>query len=136
MTNLVEKVLLIGFGILMIFSFFSIINPLIITFNESNEYQKDFEKIIINIEQIDKGINYVANNNDTYFSNIFIFENLKISINQFRVDYIFLLDGIKIITKYYPLKLQNQEYNLISQCFYKFNISYSGNNSYLIKFYI
>jgi hypothetical protein len=136
MTNLVEKVLLIGFGILMIFSFFSIINPLIITFNKTNDYQKDFEKIIINIDQIDKGINYVAKNNDTYSNKIFIFKNLKISIDKFSVDYVFLLDGIKRITKYYDIKLESQEFNLISGAVYSFFITPNSNNSYIINFSI
>jgi len=136
MTNLIEKVLLIGFGILMIFSFLSIINPLIISFNKTNDYQKDFEKIIINIDQIDNGINYVAKNNDTYSNKIFIFKNLKITINQFSVEYIFLLDGIKKITKYYDIKLENQEFNLISGAVYTFSVIPNYNNSYIINFSI
>ncbi|TXT64794.1 MAG: hypothetical protein BAJALOKI1v1_520020 [Promethearchaeota archaeon] len=134
MTNLVEKILLIGFGILMVFSFFSIITPLIETYNYANENQQDFNEILINIEQINNAVKYVSETNETYSSNIFIFENLRISINQFHIDFIFLLDGIMKISKYYDVKLENQEYTLISQRLYNFTISQTSNNTYMIIF--
>ncbi len=72
MTNLLEKSLLIGFGILVLTIFSSIITPFLAKIVEFNENEKnDLESYMIFINEIDLAIIYVIQNpNELYLKKI------------------------------------------------------------------
>jgi hypothetical protein len=157
MTNLVEKTLLIGFGILMIFTLFGIISPYITTFNMAKQNQNDFDSVFLNICQIDSGIRYISNNNNLssnknlksdsnnsdfgieklYNGNIIPRHEFQVKIYGLNVDYVFLLDGLKKITKSYDIMLNSSTYTLFSNRIYGFSIyksNYNETNLYSVNF--
>ncbi|MBY8982134.1 MAG: hypothetical protein KGD57_04235 [Candidatus Lokiarchaeota archaeon] len=126
MTNLVEKLLLTGFGIFVLLSFFIIISPLTNLIFEYNENQDDLDKILININEIDQSIEYISiYHNESFFKEIEIYDNLNISIGEFNIRYSFTLNhNKKIITSSYKIKLNFENFELISGKKYLLSIFY------------
>ncbi len=95
MTNLLEKVLLTGFGIFTILVFLSIVFPFL---NTVIDFQVNtapkFEKYNNFIEEIDDGIHFVLNNTDeVYLSTVSYPEGLNITFNDHKADFEYMIDG-------------------------------------------
>jgi len=95
MTNLIEKSLLLGFGIFTITIFSSIIIPflgIITDFNQNG--RNDLESYMFFINEIDQGINYVGQNQDeVYLKEIDYPSNLNTSFYENIAKYEFFIDG-------------------------------------------
>lgn len=95
MTNLIEKSLLLGFGIFTLTIFFSIIIPFlgtIVNFNQNET--NDLETYLFFINEIDQGINYaVQNPNKVYLKEIEYPSDLNTSFYVNIAKYEFLIDG-------------------------------------------
>ncbi|MFX1303289.1 MAG: hypothetical protein ACFFBV_09260 [Promethearchaeota archaeon] len=115
MTNLIEKSLLIGFGIFTLTIFSSIVVPYLGEIAEFNQNEKKtLEAYLIFIDEIDQGITYVAQNpNQEYLKKIKYPNNLNITIYDHIIKYEFLIENK---TRYKLI-----EYNLtfINCCFYR-----------------
>ena len=95
MTNLIEKSLLLGFGIFTITIFSSIIIPFLGTISDFNQNgRNNLETYIFFINEIDKGINYVIQNQDeVYLKEIDYPLNLNTSFYVNIVKFEFLIGG-------------------------------------------
>ena len=127
MTNLIEKILLIGFGIFTLTIFSTILIPFLGRISEFNENEKNnLQSYIIFIEQVDQGINYVLQNpNDVYLKSIDYPENLNITISQYNIKYEFLIEKkicVKIVE--YKVSLLSSNFHGILPEIYILNISY------------
>ena len=127
MTNLIEKSLLIGFGIFTLTIFSTILIPFLGRISEFNENEKNnLQSYIIFIEQVDQGINYVLQNpNDVYLKSIDYPENLNITISQYNIKYEFLIEKkicVKIVE--YKVSLLSSNFHGILPEIYILNISY------------
>ncbi len=136
MTNLIEKSLLIGFGIFTLTIFSSILVPYLGKIAEFNQNEKNnLEIYLIFIDEIDQGITYVAQNpNQKYLKNIEYPNNLNITIYDHIIKYEFVIENktcFKIIE--YNLTFINSHFYRIPPQTYLLNIScYSS----LIRVYI
>jgi len=95
MTNLLEKALLMGFGIFVLTIFLSMINPFIIHISEFNG---TIENDIIAYEnffnEIDIAVKFVTENPDAiYLREIDYPKNLNVTFNDFYVKYDFLIEN-------------------------------------------
>ncbi|MFX1389632.1 MAG: hypothetical protein ACFE9Z_06155 [Promethearchaeota archaeon] len=95
MSNLIEKTLLLGFGIFTLTIFTSLILPFLGEIADFNQNEKSkLENYMLFIEEVDRGINYVIENpHNVYFKNIDYPSNLNISFYDSIVKYIFLIDN-------------------------------------------
>ncbi len=93
MTNLIEKSLLLGFGIFTFTIFSSIIIPFLGTIAEFNQNgRNELETYIYFINEIDQGINYVIQNQDeVYLKEIDYPPNLNISFQNNIAIYDFFI---------------------------------------------
>ena len=130
MTNLIEKSLIIGFGILLLLIFLPLINPLLTIIYEFNDnYNEEiipYEKIVY---QIDYGINSVIKNPRlNYYQEVEYPNNLNITFyNQYaRFDYIIKNQVQSKITFYNKSFLSQYYYNILPQI-YLLNISFDFN---------
>jgi hypothetical protein len=126
MANMNEKLLLLGFGIFTIISFFSIINPYLSILLEYNTHQKDYEMIRKNIEKIDTSIKYSANQENlfTFSDTIYIYKDLNLTISEFEITYSYFLIKKNDITQFYGIKLYDNKINLRSETLYNLVICY------------
>ncbi|MFX1327101.1 MAG: hypothetical protein ACFE91_03025 [Promethearchaeota archaeon] len=127
MTNLIEKSLLIGFGIFTLTIFSTILVPFLGTISEFNKNEKNkLQSYIIFIEQVDQGIHYIIQNpNDVYLKSIEYPDNLNITINQYYIKYEFLIEKeicVKIVE--YNVSLLSSNFHRILPQIYILNISY------------
>ncbi|MFX0035029.1 MAG: hypothetical protein ACFE9I_05240 [Candidatus Hermodarchaeota archaeon] len=127
MTNLIEKSLLIGFGIFTLTIFTSILFPFLGRISEFNENEKNnVQHYLIFIEQVDLGVNYIIKNpNDIYLKSIEYPNNLNISISHYNIKYEFLIEKkicVKIIE--YKVPLLSSNFHEILPQIYLLNISY------------
>ena len=126
MTNIIEKSLLIGFGILILTIFSSIISPFlgkIIEFNKNEK--KELETYTNLINEIDFGIIYVIQNpNECYLKKIEYPSNLNISFYGRFAEYEFILHNTisKNVIIYNQTFLRSHFYELPPQT-YLLNIS-------------
>lgn len=109
MTNLIEKSLLVGFGIFTLTIFASIIIPFLGKITDFNQNgRNDLESYMIFINEIDQGINYITQNqeevylkiinypsnlNTTFYANIakyefYIEKQLCVKIEEYREFFI------------------------------------------------
>jgi hypothetical protein len=114
MSNLVEKSLIIGFGVFSLIIFLSVITPFL---NVSLKNYIDDKKTLQNyndfIERVDKGIYYViANPKNEYRELIDFPASMNISISENEISYYFKLDN-DIISKHksYSKNFFDVEYN-------------------------
>jgi len=101
MTNLIEKSLLLGFGIFTITIFSTILIPLLGSIVEYNQNEKDsLESYLIFINEVDLGINYVNQHpKEVYIKEIDYPNNLNISFYDHLAKYVFFLEN-KICVRY------------------------------------
>lgn len=101
MSSIVEKTLIVGFGLFILVILLSIVNPFINLFLQS--YQNDKENLEIynkTIDEIDAGIYYVlANPKNEYFNIISFPACMNISILRNEIIYSYKIDE-KIISKH------------------------------------
>lgn len=127
MTNLLEKILLTGFGILILIFFFSFINPFILQFFEVNEYyNSEITPYLKIIDEVNYGISYVHENEETqYLRTINYPEDLNITILEHNIKFQFLFNSdIKYRIYEYPIGFYSQNYILLSPKDYTLNISF------------
>ncbi|MBY9007104.1 MAG: hypothetical protein KGD63_10125 [Candidatus Lokiarchaeota archaeon] len=126
MTNLVEKLLITGFGIFVLMSFFFIIAPLTNIIYDYDDYQEDLDKILININDIDQSIYYISiYHNSSIFKEVEISNDLNVSIGEYQIEYSFILNqDNKRITTNHNIKLNNKNYELLSNSSYLLSIFY------------
>ncbi|MFX0141951.1 MAG: hypothetical protein ACFFDN_50405 [Candidatus Hodarchaeota archaeon] len=127
MTNLIEKSLLIGFGIFTLTIFSSILVPYLGKIAEFNQNEKNLlESYMIFIDEIDQGITYVARNpNQKYLKNIEYPHNLNITIYDQLIKYEFLFEKkicFKIIE--YNVTFINNAFHGIPPQTYLLNVSH------------
>lgn len=126
MTNLIEKSLLMGFGIFTLIIFTSILVPYIgkiVEFNQNGK--KDLELYMEFIDEIDQGITYVAQSpNQKYLKKIEYPNNLNITFYDNFVKYEFILDNeICLKVMEYNVTFINCNFNNIPPQTYLLNVS-------------
>ena len=95
MTNLIEKSLIIGFGILLLLIFFPLVNPFLSLLSEFNDdYNNEMTHLEEFITQIDKGINMVIDNSElNYIQQVEYPPNLNVTFNNQYAKFDFLIKG-------------------------------------------
>jgi len=110
MTNLIEKTLIIGFGIFTLIIFLSIITPFIqkIENIRKAEVEAEVDDYLLFIEKVDNSIkNFILNPVQILTDNVQIPENINISINQDYIRYDYLEnDENKEVIMDYPVQFQ------------------------------
>ena len=126
MTNLVEKLLITGFGIFILVSFLLIISPFTDIIYDYDDYQEDLDNILMNINDIDQSIEYISiYHNESFFEEIEIYHNLNISVEEFNIEYSFIINqNQKSIKSNHIIKLKIKDFELISKKKYLLNLSY------------
>ncbi|MFX0003054.1 MAG: hypothetical protein ACFE9C_01370 [Candidatus Hodarchaeota archaeon] len=127
MTNLIEKSLLLGFGIFTLTIFSSIIIPFLSTLADFNQNGRhNIETYIFFINEIDQGINYVAQNpDDVYLKNIDYPSDLNISFYDNLARYSFFVENqLCVKINEYNIFFFNQDFCQISPGIYQLNISH------------
>ena len=127
MTNLLEKVLLTGFGIVVLVLFFSFINPFIIQFFEVNEYHYNtIAPYLSVIDDVNYGISYVQNDEDTQYLKIINYPaNLNITLLDHNIKFHYIINsGIECKIYEYSFGFYNQEYSSLTPKDYVLNISF------------
>ncbi len=94
MTNLLEKALLTGFGIFILITFVSLINPFIINISEFNgTIKNDVENYNNFFNELDTAILFVIKNPNVNFLNEIEYpRNLNITLTEDYVKYNFLIE--------------------------------------------
>jgi len=127
MTNLLEKVLLTGFGIVILVLFFSFINPFIIQFFEVNEYYHNtIAPYLSVIDDVNYGISYVQNDEDTQYIKIINYPaNLNITLVDHDIKFHYIVNShIEYKIYEYSIGFYNQEYSSLTPKDYILNISF------------
>ncbi|MFW9818815.1 MAG: hypothetical protein ACFFE5_04330 [Candidatus Thorarchaeota archaeon] len=126
MTNLIEKSLLLGFGIFTLTIFSSIILPFLGRLAEFNQNgRNELESYMYFINELDQGINYVIKNPDkVYLKNIDYPNNLNTSFyaNIAKFEF-FIEDQHCVEIKEYTESFINQDYQKLIPEIYLLNIS-------------
>jgi len=93
MTNLLEKGLIIGFGIIILLIFFSLISPFFEKISEfNNNEENDIENYISFINEMDQAILYVIDNpEENFLKSIEYPPNLNITLYNQYVKYDFII---------------------------------------------
>ena len=126
MSNLLEKSLLIGFGIFTLIIFASIIVPFI---NQITEYNKDRREELQNyldfIEKIDSSIKSVINDPSQVYTRTILYpEKINITIQEYSIEYKFLLgDTFNSKTEDYSQPFYQCEYLNFPSMSYDLNVS-------------
>jgi hypothetical protein len=127
MTNLIEKSLLLGFGIFILIIFSSIILPFLDKIAEYNQNgRNDLETYMSFIDEIDQGINYVLENqNEIYLKKINYPANLNITFHANIAKYEFLIENqLCVKLKEYNEDFINRNFHLIPPGLYFVNFSF------------
>jgi len=127
MTNLTEKLLIMGIGILFLVSFLTLINPFIDLVAKYDNYEEKYGLFISNIEKIDSLIKYSIDQKRNYTNEILIFYDLNITIEEIQLKYEFFITEKETITYTYNYLLKNNFFILKSQRNYLINIVLSDN---------
>jgi hypothetical protein len=113
MSNLVEKSLIIGFGVFSLIIFLSIIAPFLnVSLKNYINDEKTLESYNNFIEKVDAGVYYVIANPNNEFSELIDFPSyMNISISENEISYYFKLDS-NIVSKHnsYSKNFFNAEY--------------------------
>lgn len=129
MTNLIEKTLLIGFGIFTLTIFSSILIPFFGRLTEFNYIEKNkLESYMIIIDEINQGVDYVVYNTDEmYLKKIDYPNNLNITFSDHIAKYEFIIED-KICYKIleYNETFYNCKFHKILPKAYLLNISRSS----------
>ena len=126
MTNLIEKSLLLGFGIFTLTIFSSIVVPFLGTLAEFNQNgRNELELYMYFINEIDQGINYVIQNPDeVYLKNVDYPTNLNTSFYDTIAKFEFFIDDqLCVKLKEYNEGFINQDFQQIIPETYLLNIS-------------
>lgn len=125
MSNILEKSLLTGLGILLLISFFSIIYPfwnqiLNIDINSRNQY----ETYSLIMKELDQGITFINENPEgLYQKQIDYPENLNISVNNFYIKYDYIIgDQLLNTIIEYQCQFQNINYKDLNSQIYTLKI--------------
>ncbi len=126
MTNLVEKLLITGFGIFILISFLFIISPFTDLINEYDDSHEKLDKILTNINDIDQSIEYISiYHNESYFKEIETYTNFNITIMEYKIQYNFILNQEwRCVFSNYKIRLSINNFQLISEKKYLLNLSY------------
>ena len=136
MSNLLEKSLLVGFGIFTLIIFASVIFPFINQITEYNEDRREaLEEYLEFIDEIDDSIKYVINNpSQVYIKNIFYPDKIDIKIQESSIEYTYHLgETINSKTEEYYAHFFECEYINNPPGIYELNVSYQSS---LIKIII
>ncbi len=126
MTNLIEKSLLLGFGIFTLTIFSSIVIPFLGTLAEFNQNgRNDLESYMYFINEIDQGIIYVIQNPDEdYLKKVDYPTNLNTSFYDSIAKFEFIIEEqLCAKIKEYNVGFINQVYQQIISETYLLNIS-------------
>ncbi len=100
MTEILEKALMIGFGITILLFFLSIASPFF-KLIENYKYDSDLKKNLMCISIINSGINDTINNPSLNFSIIIeLPENFSLLASGNEIKYSFILDNVEYIYNY------------------------------------
>ncbi len=126
MTNLIEKSLLLGFGIFTIIIFSTILIPFLGSIVEYNHKEKEaLESYMIFINEVDLGLIYVSQHPKvSYIKEVDYPNNLNISFYDHIAKYEFILEN-KIWVRYieYNITFINSYFHSIPPQTYLLNIS-------------
>lgn len=127
MTNLLEKGLIIGFGILILLIFFSLISPFLETISEfNNNEENDIENYISFIDEMDQAILHVIDNpEEDFLKSIEYPSNLNITLyNQYaKYDFIIGDEPQYIIIFYNESFIYNVFHDILPKT-YLLNVSF------------
>ncbi|MFX1418491.1 MAG: hypothetical protein ACFE9N_06185 [Promethearchaeota archaeon] len=126
MTNLIEKSLLLGFGIFTLAIFSSIIIPFMGKIADFNQNERnELESFIIFTNEIDQGLNYVIHNqNEVYLKEIDYPSDLNTTFRDKIVKYeIFIEEQFYVEIKEYNSNFMNCYFHEIPPGMYLLNIS-------------
>ena len=126
MTNLIEKSLLLGFGIFTITIFTTILIPFLGSIVEYNYKEKDsLESYMIFMNEVDLGISYVSQHSKKgYIKEVDYPNNLNVSFHDHMAKYEFFLEN-KIWVRYieYNITFFKSYFHSIPPQTYLLNIS-------------
>lgn len=129
MTNLLEKSLLIGFGILILTIFSSLITPFLGKIVEFNKNEKrELENYMNFINEIDQSIIFaIQNPNESYLKKIEYPSGINISFYDHFAEYAFFF-AEKIYNKIflYSKTFSKSDFRNIPSKVYTLNISYNS----------
>lgn len=93
MTNLLEKTLIIGFGICILAIFISMINPFVVQiFDFNDNIKNDIEKYDKFFFEVDTGIKFILENpNATYIKNIEYPKNINLTLTDFYCKFEYII---------------------------------------------
>ncbi|MFX1315130.1 MAG: hypothetical protein ACFE9T_04650 [Promethearchaeota archaeon] len=133
MTNLLEKSLIIGFGIFTLLIFFSLVSPFLDDITDfNNNEKKDIEIYTYFINEIDQAILYVIDNPEEYYLKYVEYPtNLNITFyNQYaKFDFIISNEKYNIIFFYEAIFAYNFFHDILPKI-YLLNVSF---NSHQLK---
>jgi hypothetical protein len=127
MTNLIEKALLVGFGIFIASIFLSFTLPYLeYIFDYNNSFDDNLNDYLKLINEVDKGVLYIIDNpHSEYQKEIYYPDNLNITIENKDVNFQYYFQGeTTIITLKYNCSLNSIRYDNMLP------------NSYLLIIYI
>ncbi len=130
MTNLIEKALIIGFGIFIASIFLSFTMPFLGKIISYDIYvEDDLNDYIKLIDDVDKGIKYIIENpNNIYQKEIFYPNNMNITIDNFYINFKYIIkEESSQITLKYNNTLKSYCFCEISPKYYLFIVCYELN---------
>jgi hypothetical protein len=94
MTNLLEKALMTGFGIIILTIFISLINPFMVQVSEFNENNKsNIEQYENLFHEVDTGIKFIIESpNAIFYKTIEYPTNLNITLTQFYCKFEYIIN--------------------------------------------
>ena len=129
MTNLLEKSLLLGFGIFTLTIFFSLVIPFLDRVSEFNKTKKtDLESYMIFINQIDQAVQFVIQNpEEDYLREINYPCKFNITFNEYYIICVFIIknETYNQILIYNTSFYKKFFYNIPSKL-YLLNVSYAS----------
>ncbi len=129
MTNLLEKSLLIGFGIFTLMIFASVIIPFFNQIMQYNENQREELKNYLEfIDEIDYSVNFVIYNpSQIYIKNIAYPENLNLTVRESSLEYNFILgDILNTEIEQYTVNFYPCSYHNLPSGLYNLNVSFQN----------
>lgn len=127
---MVEKSLLLGFGLFTLIVFLSIIQPFLgILFNFYNEDKQYLEEIESFIEDIDTAIIYTISNPEDIYENELLFpRNLNVTFSGNEVEYFYSINSnVYSDSKYYGAVFQKNSYHNTNSTKYTINVFFESN---------
>ncbi|TFG03614.1 MAG: hypothetical protein EU542_01475 [Promethearchaeota archaeon] len=130
MTNLIEKALIIGFGILITTVFLSFSLPYIEQIIDySSTTDDDLNDYLKLINDVDKGIFYIIENpNSSYRKEIYYPDNMNITIENKYANFQYIFQGkISEITLKYNNSLKSCYFGDLIPDFYLYEVYFDSN---------